>query len=187
MTARNIHVMGIDPGGTTGWYVVTVPRYSIFAGHPPEVLEYDWGEFTGPEEVQATEIARLIREVQGIEYKAGPAVICEGWTIDPTYKSTDPDQLSPIRIGAMLSLLRHQGKLGDATLTFQDRSLAKQAYTDERLRSRGLWVEGSEHIRDACRHAFTGLRRARENTEFAKQLWPYRALWTVDFPEEANA
>jgi len=180
MTARNIHVMGVDPGGTTGWYLVTIDRHSMFHDEPPGILEYDWGEFEGPEEQQATEIARLVREIQGTDYKSGPAVICEGWYQDPGFKSTDPEALSPVRIGAMLSLLRYQGLFADATLTFQDRSIAFQAWTDERLRRKGLWVEGSDHIRAASRHALTGLRRAKENPEFAKALWPYRALWIDD-------
>lgn len=161
MAPNNIHLMGIVPGETTGWYLVTVPRFSIFFDDPPAILEYDWGQFDGDEEKQAMELARLAREVQSLDYKVGPALVC--------------DADSAPSVSTMLRLLRYQGKLWDATLTLQDRTLARKMYPDETLRRKRLWTE-DEQIRDACRHAFTALRRANENLEFAKSLWPYREI-----------
>lgn len=169
---KNIHVMGIDPGATTGWYNITVARKAIFGDEPPVIIEVDYGEFTGDEAYQAVEIARLAREIQGLDYKYGPAIICEAWDQDPGFKSTDPETLSPVRIGAMLALLRFEKKLGDSTLHFQSRALAFSTATDERLKKWKLWVQGSDHIRAASRHAIVALRRARENPEFAIELWP---------------
>jgi|SRR5215472_11014971 len=179
MTATELPLLALDPGGTTGWYLVIVPRDSIFGWEDPRVIEYDYGEFDGPLPQQAMAIARLAREIQGLTYKVGPAIVCEAWDIDPEFKVTDPETLSPVELGAMLKMLQHQKLLGDATLHFQQRSLAKSCMTDERLKRRRLWVEGSRHIRDACRHAYTGLRRANENIDFAKELWTYSALWTI--------
>jgi hypothetical protein len=169
--------MGIDPGGTTGWACLQVPRLAIFGDEPPGITEWDYGELTGPEPKQAINIAELARTFQGLEYKTGPAILSEQWDQDPTFKSTDPEALSPARINAMLQLLQYQGKLNDATLTFQSRSLAKgsKATTDERLKKLGMYVPGSAHIRDATRHALIGLRRARESTSMASVLWPYPA------------
>lgn len=172
MPPRHLNIMGLDYGGTTGWGLLVIPRESIFGDEPPEILEWDYGEFQGDEPSQAVNIARLIREVQGLDYPNGPAVIGEAWDIDTRFKSTDQETLSPVRLGAMLMLLQHQKLLGDATLHFQPRSLAKSTATDTRLKRWGLYVPGSDHQRDAIRHAITGLRRARENSDFAKKLWP---------------
>jgi hypothetical protein len=172
MTTKHLHVLGIDPGGTTGWALITVPRACIFGQEDSTILEWDYGEFAGPEPEQAISVARLSREIQSLDYKIGPADIIEDWTIDPKFKSTDPETLSPVRIGAMLTLLKSQGLLGDATLTFQNRSLAMSTVTDERLERWGFWVKGSTHIRAATKHAITALRRAADNEEFARKLWP---------------
>jgi len=179
MTATEISVLAIDPGGTSGWYWISIPRDCIFGYEDSRVVEFDYGEFTGDLAYQAEEIATLARELQGLEYKVGPAIICEAWDIDPAFKVTDLETLSPVELGAMLKLLRRQKKLADCSLHFQQRGQAFSCMTDERLRKRGLWIEGSDHIRAACRHAYTALRRANENLAFAKELWPYDGLWTV--------
>jgi hypothetical protein len=173
MPTDHLHIMGIDPGGTTGWYLLTVPRDCIFGDAPSQILEHDWGEFDGPEWQQAIEIARLAREIQSLDYKTGVALIIEAWDQDPTFKNTDSEPLSPVRIGAMLDLLLHQRMIADATLHFQSRTLAFTTVTDERLKRWGLWVKGSDHVRAALRHAITALRRARTNPEFAAELWTY--------------
>jgi hypothetical protein len=145
----------------------------MYGDGPSQIVEHDYGEFNGPEAGQSIEIARLAREIQSLDYKTGPAVICEAWDQDPRFHSTDPETLSPVRIGAQLELLLEQGQLGDSTLHFQSRSLAFSTATDDRLHKWGLWVAGSTHIRAALRHAITALRRARENPDFIKELWPY--------------
>jgi len=175
VTTKHLHIMGIDPGHTTGWTRLTVPRYSIFGDEYPEITEWDYGEFTGPLARQAVEIARLARETQGLDYKTGVALVCEAWDQDPKFKSTDPETLSPVRIGAQLELLREQGLLGDSTLHFQSRTLIHAtAVSDERLKKLGMYVPGSDHIRDSTKHAIIGLRRAAEDPfTFGLALWPY--------------
>ena len=177
MTTKYVHVLGIDPGGTTGWVILTVPRLCIFGDEPSEITEWDYGEFTGPEPVQATAIAELARVTQSLDYRTGPAIIVEGWDQNPDFKSTDEETLSPVRLGAMLMLLKFQKRLGDATVHFQSRTLAfgSKATTDDKLKRYGMYVEGSDHIRAATKHAIIALRRARENWDFAIELWPYPA------------
>lgn len=179
MTTRHLHIMGIDPGGTTGWALLTVPRDSVFGDGPSAILEWDYGEFSGAEPVQAMALARLVREVQSLDYKTGPALIMEGWDIDPSFRSTDPETLSPVRLGAMMTLLGHQNQLGDSTLHFQSRGIAFSTATDHRLKQWGLWIAGPDHMRAAVRHAITALRLAKENMEFAKKLWPYPPGWDM--------
>lgn len=172
MATKYLHVIGVDPGGTTGWCLFTIPRESIFGQDSSKIIQWDFGEFTGPLAEQAVNLARLSREIQSLDYKQGPALVVEDWTVDPTFKSLDSEALSPIRLGAMLVLLKKLNQLADATVTFQNRSQAKQTITDERLHRSGYWVKGSDHIRDATRHAITALRRAADSEEFAEKLWP---------------
>src|SRR5712691_4508697 len=138
MTTPNLHVIGVDPGGTTGWARFTVPRESIFGDAPSQFVEWSYGELHGPEEQQAIEIARLARTTQSLDYLTGPAIVIEAWDIDPDFRSTDPETLSPARIGAMLMFARTAKwrgvtLLGDSTVTFQPRALAKTTMTDDRL------------------------------------------------------
>lgn len=170
-----LHIIGIDPGGTTGVTRITIPRLSIFGNQAPEIIEWDYFAVNGTEPKQAVEIARYARETQSLAYLVGPALLSEAWDQDPDFKSTDSEPLSPVRINAMLRLLDYQHLLGDSTLNFQPRALAMQFATDERLKKRGLYVDHKD-IRAATRHAITGLRRARENPEFASILWPNARL-----------
>lgn len=180
MNTKNIHVIGIDPGGTTGWARFTIPRVCIFGDEEPSIVEWDYGVFQGPANEQVMAIARYARETQSLDYKCGPALVVEDWDPDPNFKVADKEVYSPIRIGAKLALLWHLSNptipgpnwLGDATLTFQGRVIAKTTYTDERLKNLKLYV-ANDHIRDATRHALTAIRRARQNPEFAEELWPY--------------
>lgn len=174
MTTVNLHVLGVDPGGTTGWCLMTVLRSAIFADADPSIVEWDYGELTGPEPRQSIELARMCREIQGLDYKTGVAVMSEQWDGDPSFSSTDQEVFSPIRINAQLELLHWENKMGDATLHFQSRTIkAGKGVSDDRLRKLGIYVEGSRHIRDATKHALHSLRRARESRSFALDLWPY--------------
>jgi hypothetical protein len=176
----HLHIIGLDPGGKTGLARFTIPRASIFGDDMPEIWDTDFKLFAGPETEQCLNIARYVRETQSLDYKTGPAILSEAWDSDPTFNSTDPEVLSPCRINAMLQLLHYQTNipsgmvvqwLGDATLNFQPRALAMQAYPDEKLKRLGLYGNQKD-IRAACKHALTGLKRATQNEKFARKLWP---------------
>lgn len=173
MATPHLHVLGIDPGGTTGWALLTVPRASIFGSQPASFLTIDYGEFFGPEDEQAIAIARLAREVQSLDYKIGPALVVEDFDLLPHYSSTNAETvLSPVRIAAKIALLHHLGQTGDSKLIMQGRTIAKSTATDDRLRAWGLYIarEG-DHIRDGMRHAITALRRAKDSAEFRSRMW----------------
>jgi hypothetical protein len=147
-----------------------VPRLSIFGNLPPEILEWDYFALYGPEAQQATELARYARETQSLSYKVGPAIVSEPWEQDPTFKSTDPEALSPCRINAQLELLKYQNMLADATLNYQPRSL-RLSITEERLKKQRMYVSHKD-IRAATQHAVMALRRAHQNPDLADQFWP---------------
>jgi hypothetical protein len=173
MTPTHLHVIGVDPGQTTGWARLTVPRACVFGTADPEVLRWDTGEITGPEPEQVRDLARLCRTTQSLDYNIGPALIVEDFDLMASNPTTDAEVLlSPVRIAAMIRMTMFMGALfGAARLTMQGRTIAKTTMTDERLRKSGYWVEGSDHERDAVRHAFTALRRAREKPAFRDRLW----------------
>lgn len=175
MVTPVLHVIGIDPGGTTGWCRLAIPTMSIFGDEPGAILEKEFGEFTGDENDQADSIARLARERQGLAYRVGPALVVEKWDFDPSFQNSDEEPYSPLRIAAKLGYIQHIGKLGDATLSWQGRTQAKSTATDERLRAWKLWSGTSDHTRDATRHAITVIRRAARDADLAAQLWPYVA------------
>jgi hypothetical protein len=169
----NLHVIGVDPGGTTGWALLTIPRDTIYGNEPGQVLEWDYGEFYGNENLQVRDLCRLIRGVQNLDYLIGPAVVVEDFDIPAQAPTTDASVLlSPVRIAAKLEFAAEAGLCGDARIVMQGRAIAKSTMTDERLKKRGYWLEGEgDHIRDAIRHAFTALRRAKANPEFRDEMW----------------
>jgi hypothetical protein len=112
--------------------------------------------------------------------------VVEDWDQDPSFKSTDPTALSPVRLGAKLGYVRHQGKLADCTLNWQGRTLAKGTATDDRLKAWGYYVPGPDHIRDATRHAITALRRVAQQPDLAAQFWPYAASYFWGITTEHN-
>ena len=176
----NLHVIGIDPGKVTGWARFTVPRENFFteeyrggADQRDPVLDWETGEISGRESDQVWELCRLIRTVQGMAYKVGPAVVIEGF--DFGNPSRDPEMYSPVRIGAMLTFCSERTGLTDsARVSFISRTLPKEAYPDERLKALGYYVKGPDHQRDAVRIAMTSLKRARTGSrryEIRTQLW----------------
>jgi hypothetical protein len=143
----------------------------VYGKEQGKIIRWEYGEEGGDEAEQVRALARLAREIQSLDYQIGPAIVVEAWDQDPRFSSTDPEALSPARIGAMLLYAKLRGDLSDALVTFQSRSLAKQALTDERLQAAGMYVKGSAHVRDATRHALCALRRARKSPELRYAMW----------------
>jgi hypothetical protein len=152
LTSKLIHIIGIVPDDVTAWCRMTVPRSSIFGDEPSAIEEWDYGQFSGSWTEQAVALARYARETQSLDYLCGPALVLD----DETEWLT-----------SMLMLLQYQNQLGDATLHVESNA---SHITDERLKGMGLL--GPEPIRDATRHAIAGLKLARENPTYAKELWP---------------
>ncbi len=172
MSPPHLHILGIDPGGTTGWALLTVPRRSVFGRAQGEILDWDMGQLEGPEEAQVRALADKARQIQALDYQIGPALVVEDFDV-AELRTTDAGVLySPIRIAAMLRYAAYRGETGDALVTMQGRTIAKQAATDDRLRAWGLYDRHSgDHARDAMRHAITALRRAKASQELREAMW----------------
>jgi hypothetical protein len=178
---HELHVIGVDPGKVTAWARFTVPRENFFteeyqggANQRDPVLDWETGELAGRESDQVWEICRLVRTVQGLAYKVGPAVVVEGF--DFGNPNRDPEVYSPVRMGAMLTFCAERTALMDAArVSFMPRTLPKSTYDDDRLRALGFYIPGPDHRRDSVRVALTALRRARYGErrclEYRTQLW----------------
>jgi len=169
-------VIGIDPGGTTGWARITVPRDSIYGHSTPEIITLEQGQWQGSEEQQTLAICRYVRGTQSLDYGVGPAIVVEDFTLGIKNPTTDARTLlSPVRLAAMLRYALYRGDMSEGPrIVLQNRSF-KRDMTDDDLRRRDLYFPGEEHARDALRHALVALRRARETPRFRDELWNHVA------------
>jgi hypothetical protein len=177
MTSNYLNLVAIDPGGVSGWAHFIVPRASMFRDAPSEIVDWGTGEVYGDEDSQAIELARLVREIQGMDYKLGPAVIIEDFDFGSPLR--DPEVYSPVRVAAKLKLLHHMHLMDDSRIVMQSRTTAMSTATDERLKKWGFYKPGSEHEKDATRHGITALRRAKRKRAFRDRLWDARwaGIW----------
>jgi hypothetical protein len=170
MPSQYLNLLTIDPGATSGWCHVIIPRISMFGDAESEITSWSTGEIRGDEDRQALEFASLARRIQGLDYKNGTAVVCEDFDFGSPLK--DSSVYSPVRIAAKLKLLHYMHMMDDSSFLLQSRTMAKSYATDERLRLWGFWVPNSEdHERDAVRHALTILKRAKQKRVVRNRLW----------------
>jgi hypothetical protein len=176
----DLHVLSLDFGKVTGWARFTVPRERFYPDfreelpasykERPSVLDWKTGEIRGPESDQIWEVCRMVRAVQSLSWKVGPAVVPEGFDFGGPQR--DPEVYSPVRMTAMLMFCEEQTALLDnGKVTVMPRSLPKETYTDARLRELGFYVAGPDHRRDATRIALMALRRARAKMAYRDRLW----------------
>lgn len=178
-------VVALDPGGTTGWSVMTVHPESL---SDPEVSILDnilyWthgqtdcgstkgnlgkeehrGISTSGEAAGVAELVGLVRNWPG------SAVVVEDFIVRQYNQSRD--FLSPVRITAALSQWLWQQQ---REYFVQQPAYAKTTATDERLKSWGLYssLGGLNHARDADRHAITFLRKCSQDEKFRAKAFPH--------------
>lgn len=166
-----------DPGGTTGWCVVTVhPDALLRPDIPmlPNILHCAAGHFGGSEADNIRQCLELIADWPGL------VVGVESFRLRSRVSSTE--LLSPVRIRAVLD---YACWLDRKPVVVQAPATALSAMTDDRLRKMGFLqydsgvggkintsaggrlalhkngLEG-DHAYDALRHALTYLKRCKE-------------------------
>ncbi|HLY75939.1 MAG TPA: hypothetical protein VKU80_17600 [Planctomycetota bacterium] len=172
MPPKEIHVLAFDPGVTTGWARLTVPRRCVWGSEPARIIAWTTGQLRGRISDQVWASCDLIRTTQSLAYKLGPAVIVEDFDFGRPLK--DPEVYTPVYFAQQLRFCFERTALtNDATLVMQDRKTAKAAFTDDRLAAAGVWLARgqTDHERDALRHALTALRRARRSVTLRCQMW----------------
>lgn len=162
----NVSVIGIDPGGTTGWAVLCCPVNSLRGGSDPlaEIKHWSYGQLEGAENHQVDQLIMIIQDWEAA------AIVCEGFHL-----RTLAAELSPVRITAALDWWLSYAK---RPMFIQLPSMAKSTATDDRLKSWELYDKGNEHARDATRHASTFLRRTAKNAKLRAAAWPH-IIWEV--------
>jgi hypothetical protein len=153
-----LRVLGIDPGTHTG--VCLVEKDSDGDLHLVFSCELEGRGLLG-------EISVGIKIASIIEDLLPDIVVIEDFILVPNVGtrgfSSKREGLSPVRVtAALLSALLVGGWSQEAIekiVHMQSPSSAKGVITDERLRSAGMWIKGSDHIRDSIRHAMLFLRR----------------------------
>lgn len=160
------------------------------------VAWFQIGPMRGPDDEYwvAVLMADLVEQC-GVKYIGIEDFILRGGQGGMRGMSSDRDGLSAVRITSCFEtvlrerrLVRFNGirggteckgtqrvgqRLGSrsgARVWYQQPSVAKSAFTDERLRRAGLWVIGHEHARDAMRHLCV-LQRTLEKTDLRDEDW----------------
>lgn len=172
-----------DPGGTTGWSVMSVDPLALVDPNVKildSIFHWAQGEIVGPERDQADEAAELICAWPGC------VVGIESFRLRQFRR--DEDLLSPVRLGSMIDWAAGRGggagvaaDVLPAPVVWQTPETAMSTATDDRLREWGLYVRegGLGHARDATRHAITWYRKCKEGVQrgAAKrraESWPWR-------------
>ena len=178
-------VIAFDPGGTTGWSLITVHPESLVnpaVGVLDNMERFqhgqvdcgankgDWGT-SGYSGISISGEAAGVNDcVQLCRAWPGAAVVIESFNLRQFRK--DQDLLSPVRITAALSQSLWNSNRGFFAQAPGD---AMHSCTDDRLKLWGVYQRegGLGHARDADRHALFFLRRAKEHESLRRQAWPY--------------
>lgn len=158
-------VVAFDPGGTTGWCVMCVDGHAF---DQPELnlekrlLHWAAGQIVGDFDSQLDEIISLT------EFWDFAAIVTESFQLRKFTRGAE--LLVPVEVNAVLSYFCRSVS---RELFKQSPSLGKSTMTDERLREAKLWTPGSDHARDATRHAMTFLRRCRSDKKLRARAWPH--------------
>lgn len=167
----------IDPGGTTGWGVMSVNPSDLVSDVPLHKVIQHWscGEAEGNEDQMASECLELY------DMWEDAAIGIERFVIRKFLQHHE--FLSPVRVRAKIeyglwlaekwSAEEEEREPGRPRHLFvQDPSLAKGTLTDDRQRMWRLWEPGKDHKRDAIKHCYTFLARARAKPKMRAYAWP---------------
>lgn len=158
-------VAWFDPGGSTGWTVISVhplaissPDYKVMEN----ITHYACGQFLGSEFDMVDAMAALCRSWPGAAYGTEDFILLQ--------QNTSATLLAPVRLNAALRY--EMGR--KVRIHNQNAALAKTTMTDARLKDMGYLDQtiGQPHARDATRHAFTFLRRLKSNYALRKAVFP---------------
>lgn len=164
----------VDPGGTTGWGVMSVYPELLVSDKPIEKNIQHWtcGDAHGNENQMASEMLQLF------DLWEDAAIGIESFNLRQMAV-----ELSPVSVTAKIEYglwlmekweaEEEERDMGRGRLVFkQSPSFAKTTLTDIRQRDYGLWVPGPDHKRDAIKHCYTFLQRAQGNPRIRAAAWP---------------
>lgn len=166
--------LAFDPGVTTGWCVYRVPRLRLLekgfleAMVPGRGGGWNAGEFTGGDWWSVDTMLDVTRAVYAeVDEEAGDewVILVEDFVVRMI--SMKRSFLSPVRLSAA-----YRRDMRGAPVHIEERlsSDAMNVVTDGRLRDWGMYRPGSEHARDAQRHAIMMCRRYSSEPRFREQV-----------------
>lgn len=167
----------IDPGGTTGWGVMSVDPEKLAGKQPIHKVIAHWacGEIKGNENQQASEILEFF------DAWDDAAIGIESFVIRKFLQHNE--FLSPVRIRSKVEYglwlqekweaEENERDMGRGRhLWTQTPADAKKTLNDDRQRAWGLWEPGPDHKRDAIKHCYLFLSRMRDKPKARFYAWP---------------
>lgn len=150
--APGFTVVAIDPGETSGFvrgFVVSTPGCDLDA--PDGIFRVDGhGQWRGMDE---------LRYLETFLFKPGYVIVAEDYRVYP-HKASEHIG-SPVYTARELGRVEWLAYIHECVLIQQSASMAKQRWTNHRLRNHfpRLWEQTTNqgHIRDAARHLFAYL------------------------------
>lgn len=185
ITYDNATVIAIDPGGTTGWSLISVPPEALCEPDVP-ILSNIWNHQHGQVDCGShrgnlgTSLHSGIStdgEYSGVYDLAKfigawpmAAVVIEDFNLRQL--RMDRDLLSPVRVTSALGYCLWKNGRDYHVQTPTD---AKRTCSDDRLKEWRMYdpTGGLVHARDADRHAILFLRRAKAKKAFRGLAWPH--------------
>lgn len=189
MTYDTATVIAFDPGGTTGWSLITLaaetlidPKVKILANIQDHLHgEVDCGVHRGNLDASLHGGISIDGEFSGVydciklcrEWPCA-AVVIEDFVLNVHRR--DRELLSPVRITSAIGYTLWQD---GRDYHVQMPGDAKNVCSDTALKEWGMYDSngGLKHARDADRHALLFLRKAKENNKRGKALreraWPH--------------
>ncbi len=168
---RAFSIAAIDPGLSTGcaWACVGRKELKRLGAHGALLSAVEAGRWQGEEINGDSDAARVQAILLWLESRheatyrvtSGYMSAVSHFIVEDFVRredTTDSSLLAPVRIMEKL----FEWVLPDDPLMQvlkQQPSQAKSVVTDDRLKSWGLWMRGSRHVRDANRHIIIALRQ----------------------------
>ena len=157
-SGRVIGILAIDPGVTTGidcgwWDLSCSAKQSVseWSGTNTELCE----PLLDQAHISCGMWGDLYEEASGRDCY----LVAESYVQRPTTHFGTEDALAPVMLmGMVLGYLRAVEDM--SVVIWQTPALAKSYATNVRLREWGAWIRGSDHRRDARRHALAFRSRA---------------------------
>jgi hypothetical protein len=166
-------VIGVDGGATTGVALMAVPYLSIFGDEPGGIAWHESLELTGSLQWRVSSVMYLARKAAERSNGRPALIVYEDFDLGGNRLSgaaSQADVIISAREGAAAQYAVECGHADRAVMMFQPRTLAFAA-TDARLKAWGIYDKGSDHKRDATRHAITMIRRIANGSVKAGEIW----------------
>lgn len=175
LTKTVIPIIGIDPGGVTGWSLIALPRKAFGnAGTLDSILRNKIEWIHGQIDCREKEDEGAFQLRKLIDQWPTAAIVVEDFILRAGRQEKSRDLLSPVRITAKIE---HHLWLSERKMHLQQPSLAKRL-NNERLKAMNVYTSkgGMQHARDADRHVLMFLRRCLDGAkgvELQHNSWPH--------------